>query len=78
MVFDINEDIVLTGFRNEMVVLREVLDSRLCDQNVETATDGVESDGVVCCVWGEDCDGVAGGERFDSSLVGFWIAGGGV
>jgi hypothetical protein len=40
---------------------------------VNFALDGVEGDGVVRCVWCEDCDGGAGGEGVDCGFVGIWI-----
>lgn len=53
--------------------MREGLDSGLGYQDVDLAFDCVEGDGVVCCVWGEDCYCVAGGEGVDGCFVAFGI-----
>lgn len=34
---------------------------------------GVESDGIVRCIWGENCDSRARGEGVDCGFVGFWV-----
>ena len=44
-------------------------------QDVDFSFDCVEGDGVVGCVWREDRDGVAGGERVDCGLVGMGVDG---
>lgn len=38
----------------------EFLDGRLCEEDVDAAFDGIFGDGVVCWIWCEDGDGVAG------------------
>ena len=78
VVLDVDEDVVGAGFGEEVLVLGEVLDGGFGDEDVDVAADGVEGDGVVGWVGGEDCDGVAGGEGVNGGFVGFWVVGGGV
>jgi len=51
-------------------VVLEQLDGGLGEEDVDAALDGVEGDGVVGGVRGEDGDGVAGLEAVDGGLVG--------
>ena len=53
--------------------MSEGLDSGFRDQDVDLAFYGIQSDGVVCCVWSEDCDGVAGREGVDGGFVGVGV-----
>ena len=62
------------GSEQSLVVCKG-FDRGFGDEDVDLSFDGVQSDGVVCCVWSEDCDGVAGEEGIDCFLVGFGIAG---
>jgi len=51
-------------------MVRQRLDGGFGDEDVDFALDGVEGDGVVRCVWGEDCDGGAWWEGVDCGFVG--------
>ena len=54
-------------------MLREKLCCGLGDHDVDATADSVESDGVVCWVRCEDCDGVAGREGVDGCFVSIWV-----
>lgn len=79
VVLDVDEDAVLgSGFQQREMV-RERLDSRLRDQHVDLAFDGVQGDRVVRCVGREDRDCVARGQGIDCRLVRlgvFFVVGG--
>ena len=70
VVLDVDEDAVFLCGGEERLVVLEGLDGRFGDQDVDLAFDGVQGYGVVRCVWGEDGDGVAGGEGVDGGFVG--------
>lgn len=74
VVLDVDEDIVFLGGFEEVLVVLEELDGGLGDEDVVAAFDGVEGDGVVGCVGGEDGDGAALGEGVDGVLVGVRVA----
>ena len=73
MVLDVDEDAVLFGCGEEGLVVCEGLDGGFGDQHMDLAFYGVEGDRVVRCVWREDRDCVAGGERVDGGLVGIGV-----
>ena len=78
VVLDVDDDVVLAGLAEELLVLGEELDGRFGDEDVDAALYGVESDGEVGGVRGEDCDGIARGESIDGGFVGVWVTGCGV
>lgn len=51
----------------------EELGCGLSNEDVDAALDGVQGDGEVGGVWGEDGDGGTGLEGIDGRLVGFWV-----
>jgi hypothetical protein len=53
VVLDVDKNIVLLGFSQKLLVVFKQLDCRLCNEDVDTALDGVKSDWVVGCVGGE-------------------------
>lgn len=57
MVLDEDEDTVLAGFFEEREVVGKELGCGFGDQDVDLALDGVEGDGKMGWVGGEDCDG---------------------
>lgn len=73
VVFDIDVDAVFFGGGEEGDVVFEEFDCRFGDHDVDSSLDGIESNGVVGGVWGEDCDGIAGFEGVDGGLVGVGI-----
>jgi len=75
VVFDVDENVVGAGGVHEVEVVGEVFYGGFSDEDVDSAGDGVEGDGVVGCVWGEDCVGIAGGEGGDGGLVGERVVG---
>ena len=73
VVLDVDEDTVLPSCSEERKVVGKKLSCRFCDQDMVFALNGVECDGVVCCVWGKDSDGGVGWKSVDGGLVGVWI-----
>lgn len=53
---NINKYVVLLGRLKELLVVLEQFDGWLCDKDVNAALDGVQSDGVVGGVRGENSD----------------------
>lgn len=76
VVLDEDEDAVFARLLDESDVVGEELCRGLGDQDVDSALDGVERDGEVRCVGGEDCDCGAGLERVDRGFVGVWVCAG--
>lgn len=74
VVLDVDEDVVLLGFGEEVLVFGEELDGGFGDHDVDFALDGVEGDRVVGGVRGEDGDCVSGIEGVDCGFVGLWVA----
>lgn len=70
VVLDVDEDAVFLCCGEESLVVLEGFDRGFGNEDVDLALDGVEGYRVVRCVWGEDCDGVAGGEGVDGGFVG--------
>ena len=56
MVFNINKDAMFLGGGQESLVVLEGLDRRFCDQDVDFALNGIESDGIVSSVRSKNCD----------------------
>jgi hypothetical protein len=54
-------------------VVRQEFGGGLCDQDMVAALDGIECDGVVCCVWGKNRDGRVGRKSVDGGFVGVWV-----
>lgn len=73
VVFDIDVDVVFFGGGEEGDVVFEEFDCRFGDYDVDFLFDGIESNGVVGGVWGEDCDGIVGFEGVDGGFVGVGI-----
>jgi len=73
--FDVDEYAIFLGCGEERLVVCEGFDSWFGDQDVDAALDSVEGDGVVGCVWCEDCDCIAGGEGVDGGFVSFGVFG---
>lgn len=74
VVFNVDEDVVLAGFFEKVLVLFESLDGRLGDHDVDLSLDGIERDRIVSRVRREDGDGIAGTEGIDGSLVGLGVS----
>ena len=53
-----NKDLVFTCLTEQLLMLGEVFDGRLGDEDMDAMSDGVKCYWVVCCVRGEDGDGV--------------------
>jgi hypothetical protein len=70
---DEDKDTGLLGGFDELLVVFEGLGGGLGDEHVDFALNGVEGNGVVSGVWGEDCDGIAGGEGVNGGLVSIWV-----
>lgn len=66
---DKDEDSLLLGLANQFLVLFEEFHCGFGDEDMDAALDGVERDGVVSRVWGEDGDGVAGTKTVNGRLV---------
>lgn len=73
MVLDEDVDALGLGPARQLLVVLEQLDGGLGDEDVDAALDGVEGDGEVRRVGGEDGDGVAGLELVDGGLVGVGV-----
>ena len=78
VVFDEDEDVVLSGFVQEVLVVGEELDGWFGDEDVDVTLYCIQSDWVVGSVGGEDGDGIPGGEGVDGFFVGACVTGGGV
>lgn len=74
VVFNVYENIVLAGFFEEVLVLFESFDGGLRDHDMDLSLDSIERDRIVGRVGCEDCDGIAGTEGIDGSLVGFGVS----
>src|SRR6266536_524811 len=68
MVFNVDKNSVVFCCCQKGLMMFEGFDGGLCYEDVDFAFDGVESDGVVRGVGGEDCYCVAGGERVDGGF----------
>lgn len=73
VVLDVDEYAVFLCCGKEGLMMLERLDCGFCDQDVDLAFDGVESDGVVRSVRSEYRDRGPWCEGIDGFLVGFWI-----
>jgi hypothetical protein len=73
VVLDEDVDALGLGPARQLLVVLEQLDGGLGDEDVDAALDGVEGDGEVRRVGGEDGDGVAGLELVDGGLVGVGV-----
>lgn len=73
VVLDEDVDALLVGALDELDVVLQQLDGGLGDEDVDAALNGVEGDGEVGGVRGEDGDGVAGAQGVDGGLVGFGV-----
>jgi hypothetical protein len=69
VVLDVYKYAILLRCLEEGLMVCEGLDGGFGYQDVDLALDGVQSDGVMCCVGCEDCDCVAGGEGIDCGFV---------
>lgn len=69
MVLDEDVNASLIGAPDQLLVVLEKLDGRLGDEDMDAALDGIERNGKVRWVRGEDGDGVAGLEAINGSLV---------
>jgi hypothetical protein len=49
-------------------------DGRLGNEDVYSFLDGIESYGMMCWVWCEDCDGITWRESINCRLVRIWVA----
>jgi hypothetical protein len=56
VMLNVHEYVVLLCERHELLVVFEQLDRWFCDEDMNAAFDGVQRDGIVCGVWGEDGD----------------------
>lgn len=74
VVFDVDEDVMLLGFAEEVDVVGEELGCGFGDHDVDAALDGVEGDRVVGGVWREDGYRVARGQSIDGGFIGFGVA----
>lgn len=75
VVLDEDEDVVPARGFQERNVFGEGLDGGLGDQDVDPALDGVQGDGEVSWVWGEDGDCGAFAEGVDGGFVGVRVGG---
>lgn len=73
VVLDEDVDALFLGLARQLDVVLQQLDGRLGDEDVDAALDGVQRDGVVRGIRGEDGDGVAGLEQVDGGLVGVGV-----
>lgn len=73
MVLDVDEYAVLFCSGEEREMVREGFYCGFSYEDVDAALDGVERDGVVCCVGSEDCDSGAGREGVDRGFVGVGV-----
>lgn len=76
VVLDVDEDVVFAGGFEKGKVVGEELSRGLRDQHVVAPFDGVEGDGEVGGVGGEDGDGAALREVIDGLFVGIGVGGG--
>jgi hypothetical protein len=56
VVLNVDEDVVLLSLGEELLVVLKQLDCWLCDEDVDTTLDSVQSNWVVGGVWSEDSD----------------------
>lgn len=75
MVLDEDEDVVFARGLDERDVFGEGLDGGLGDEDVDAALDGVDCDGKVGWVGGEDGDCGAFGEGVNGGFVGVGVGG---
>jgi hypothetical protein len=73
VVLDEDEDAVLARGFYQCQVIPQSLGGGLGDQDVVSALNGIQSNWVVCRVWGEDCDGRALGQDVNCRLVGVGV-----
>lgn len=73
VVLDVHKYVVFPGFLEQGEVVGEELGCGLGNEDVDAALDGVQGDGEVGGVWGEDGDGGTGLEGIDGRLVGFRV-----
>ena len=73
MVLDKDIDAFCGGAGDEFLMMRQELDGGLGEEDVNTALEGVEGDGVVRLIWGEDGDAIARFEGVNGGFVGVWI-----
>ena len=64
-----NENLVLTCLTEQLLVLGKVFYGRLGDEDVDAMLDGVKCHRVVCCVGGEDGDGIPWRQGVDGRFV---------
>lgn len=74
MVLDKDKDAMFPGCLGQLLVVLEELDGGLGDQDVNLALDGIQRNGVVGGIGGENGDGVTGRESVNGSLVSVGIA----
>lgn len=75
VVLNENKDILLPCCLDEFLVMFERLDRGLGDQHVDAALDGIQGNWVMCRIWREDGDGIAGTQSINGGLVGIWVFG---
>lgn len=73
VVFNKHEDTMLARLVDQGQMVRKELSGGLGDEDVDLALDGVQSDGEVSRVGGEDSDGRAGLESINGRFVGIWV-----
>lgn len=73
MVLDEDVDALFAGLLGQLQVVLQQLHGGLGDEDVDAALDGVQRNGEVGRVGGEDGDGVAGLEKVNGGLVGVGI-----
>lgn len=56
MVLNVNEDIVLFRLLQQFLVMLEQLHCGFCDENMDSALNGIQSNGIVSGVGRKDCD----------------------
>ena len=53
-----NENLVSTCLTEQLLMVSKVFDCRLGNEDMDAMSDGVKRYWVVCCVGGEDGDGI--------------------
>lgn len=71
---NIDENTLLVSLFNQSEVVLKCLGSRLGDEDVDFALNGVQCDWEMGGVWCEDCDCITRLQGINCGLVGFWVA----
>ena len=64
-----NKNLVSTCLTEQVLMLSQVFDGRLGDEDMDAMPDGVKCYWVVCCVGGEDGDGIPRRQGVDGRFV---------